>query len=164
MQHYRQLQCERRQRAPGSPTLAHSALRQHPLFTKPLSIIVFVGNVYFFHSNLSFPQSQSSRQPARWSPSRGRERENEIQHMPSVVKTHQNPNRLSPSPPSRGCKAIRSYFFIFFSALSSPLIHNCLSSLTADAGWLYGCTMTRDCFNLLGGYHSTYISLFFPRW
>lgn len=134
MQHYRQLQCERRQRAPGSSTLAHSALRQHPLFTKPLSIIVFVGNVYFFHSNLSFPQSQSSRQPARWSPSRGRERENEIQHMPIVVKPHQNPNRLSPSPPSRGCKAIRFYFFIniiyFFQLLVLLLLSTTVSRLS----------------------------------
>lgn len=91
-----------------------------------------------------------------------KQRENEIQHMPTVVKTLQNQakTRPSPSPPRRGCKAA-----LFLFACNSPLIitHNCLSSLTEDAGWLCGCRVTRDCFNLLSEYHSPYISLFFPR-
>lgn len=168
MQHYRQLQCAWRQRAPGSPTLAHSALRQHPLFTKPLSIIVFVGNVYFFHSNLSFPQSRSSRQPARWSQHRQAEKEK----MKSSTclpwyKTQQNPakNRPGPSPPRSGCKEIRFFFFFFFPALVILLF---LLSTTASHLLLRtqaGCVDARrqeSCFNLLSEYLSTCISLFSP--
>lgn len=134
MRRYRQLQCALRQRAPGSPTLAHSALRQHPLLTKTLSITAFVGNVYFFfflifHENLSSPQSRSSRQPAQW----GRERENAYHvKKTKTAKKHPHPG---PSPQRSMCKETRflNYFItiiiIFLQASNSsfPIIHNCVS-------------------------------------
>lgn len=133
MQRYRQLQCAPRQRAPGSPTLAHSAFRQHPLFTNTLSIIVFVGNVYFFHSNLSFPQPRSSRQPAQ-----GREKMKSSTFFFFKKKEKKKQSKMRPKTvpgPARAEETRIFYFLYFFSApVILLIIHHCLSSLSQGAG------------------------------
>ena len=128
----------------------------------------------FFHSNLSFPPSRSSRQPARWS----RHREAEKGKMKSSTslpwqkkKTRQNAaeNRPGPSPPCRGWVHRSLIFLISFffypSACNSGflIIPNCLSFLAEDAGWPCRCTTTGEMLkNLLSGYLSTCSSPFFP--
>lgn len=147
---------------------------------------------FFIQISPSLSLGLPGNQLAGASTGRQRERENEIQHMPTAIGKENNNNhkrtkwnhskiqpKKVPVPIVRGMGVKdHDFFFFFFSSFSflsfffPPCSYNSPFLLSTTASHLSlrmqaACVDARrqeSCFNLFSEYLSTCISHFFPRW